>query len=122
MPIPVRRGLLPVVLLVLAGVAMPACAGPGTATATDPEMVDCAVVLNMPLIQQAAREWQAPAGGMTAVVLVHEQEHCLRVPDDRETPAVAAEQRLAKKLRNPRLVAFVEATLTRLDASGYWKS
>jgi hypothetical protein len=86
-----------------------------------PGTVDCAVVLNMPLIQKSAREWKAPVGDMTALVLVHEQEHCLRVPDDRETPAVAAELRLARKLRNPRLVAFVQAAMTRLDASGYWK-
>lgn len=83
--------------------------------------VDCAVVLNMPLIQRAAREWKAPAADMTALVLVHEQEHCLHVPDDRETPAVAAELRLARKLRSPRLVAFVNATMKRLDASGHWK-
>jgi len=83
--------------------------------------VDCAVVLNMPLIQRSAREWKVPAVDMTALVLVHEQEHCLRVPDDRETPAVAAELRLARKLRSPRLVAFVKAAMKRLDASGYWK-
>lgn len=96
----------------------------GTATpdqGRNPEMVDCAVVLNMPLIRQAARDWNAPVSAMTALVLVHEQEHCLRVPDDRETPAVAAELRLAQKLHNPRLVAFARASFKRLDASGYWK-
>jgi hypothetical protein len=84
-------------------------------------MVDCAVVLNMPLIQQSAREWKAPVDAMTALVLIHEQEHCLRTPDDRETPAVAAESRLAKKLRSPKLIAFVKAAMERLDPSGYWK-
>jgi hypothetical protein len=87
----------------------------------DPSMVDCVVVLNMPLIQRSAREWDAPVAGVTALVLVHEQEHCLRTPDDRGTPAVAAEPRLAKQLRNPRLVAFVKASYQRLDASGYWE-
>jgi hypothetical protein len=58
---------------------------------------------------------------MTAVVLVHEQEHCLRVPDDRETPAVASEMRLARKLHNPRMVELVKAAMNRLDASGHWK-
>src|SRR6266516_4501488 len=54
----------------------------------NPATVDCAVVLNMPLIQQQAREWSAPGGDVTALVLVHEQEHCLRLPeDDRETPS-----------------------------------
>jgi hypothetical protein len=84
-------------------------------------MVDCAVVLNMPLIQRSAREWEAPADAVTALVMIHEQEHCLRTPDGRETPAVAAESRLAKKLRNPRLVAFVKAAMERLDRSGHWK-
>lgn len=96
----------------------------GTATPDEglaPGTVDCAVVLNMPLIQQSAREWKAPVDAMTALVLVHEQEHCLRMPDDRETPAVAAELRLAQKLRSSRLVAFVKAAMARLDASGYWK-
>lgn len=87
----------------------------------DPGTVDCAVVLNMPLIQQSAREWKAPVDGVTTLVLIHEQEHCLRMPDDREAPAVAAEMRLARKLRDPRLVAFVKAALTRLDRSGHWK-
>jgi hypothetical protein len=96
----------------------------GTATPDEgaaPGTVDCAVVLNMPLIQQSAREWELRAGEVTALVLVHEQEHCLRVPDDRETPAVAAELRLARKLHDARLVAYVKAAAKRLDASGYWK-
>jgi hypothetical protein len=87
----------------------------------NPELVDCAVVLNMPLIQQTARDWEAPAADITALVLVHEQEHCLRVPDDRETPAVAAERRLARKLRNPHLIAFVKSYDDKLAASGHWK-
>jgi len=88
----------------------------------NPATVDCAVVLNMPLIQQQAREWSAPGGDVTALVLVHEQEHCLRLPeDDRETPSVEAELRLAQQLHNPHLVAFVKAALARLDASGHWK-
>lgn len=58
---------------------------------------------------------------MTALVLIHEQEHCLRVPDDRETPAVAAELRLAQKLHNPQLVASAKAAYKNLDASGHWK-
>jgi hypothetical protein len=83
--------------------------------------VDCAVVLNMPLIRESARERKVAPGDMTAVVLVHEQEHCLRVPDDRETSAVASELRLARKLHNRRMVEFVNAAMKRLDASGYWK-
>jgi hypothetical protein len=96
----------------------------GTATpdqGANRELVDCAVVLNMPLIHQAAREWNAPVSDMTALVLIHEQEHCLRVPDARETPAVAAELRLAQKLHNRQLVASVRAAYKKLDASGYWK-
>jgi hypothetical protein len=87
-----------------------------------PGTVDCAVVLNMPLIQRSARDWKTSATNMTALVLVHEQEHCLRTPDGRETPAVAAEMRLARKLRDPHLIASVRAAMTQLDASGYWKS
>jgi hypothetical protein len=64
-------------------------------------------------------EWKAPVEAMAALVLIHEQEHCLRTPDDRETPAVAAESRLASKLRDPRLVAFVKAAMKRLDRDGY---
>jgi hypothetical protein len=86
-----------------------------------PGTVDCAVVLNMPLIQHSADEWETSATNMTALVLVHEQEHCLRTPDGRETPAVAAEMRLARKLRDPHLIASVRAAMTRLDSSGYWK-
>jgi len=58
---------------------------------------------------------------MTALVLVHEQEHCLRTPDERETPAVAAEMRLARKLHDQHLIASVKAAMTRLDRPGYWK-
>ena len=87
----------------------------------NPELVDCAVVLNMPLIQATAKDWEAAAADITALVLVHEQEHCLRTPDDRETPAVAAERRLAQKLRNPHLIAFVKSYDEKLDASGHWK-
>jgi hypothetical protein len=87
----------------------------------NPLMVDCAVVLNMPQIRKSAGEWEAQLGGLAALVLVHEQEHCIRTPDGRETPAVAAELRLAQKLRDPRLVAFVRASYKRLDANGYWK-
>jgi hypothetical protein len=96
----------------------------GTATpdeGTRPGTVDCAVVLNMPLIQRSASDWRAPVDAVTALVLVHEQEHCLRTPDGRESLAVAAEARLASKLHNPRLTAFVKATMKRLDPSGYWK-
>jgi hypothetical protein len=89
--------------------------------ARNPLMVDCSVVLNMPRIRKSAGEWDAPLGGVTALVLIHEQEHCIRVPDDRETPAVAAELRLAQKLRDSRLIAFVRASYKRLDADGYWK-
>lgn len=87
-----------------------------------PGTVDCAVVLNMPLIRRSAKEWRTDAANMTALVLVHEQEHCLRLPDDeRETPAVAAELRLARKLRDQHLIASVKAAMARLDHSGYWK-
>jgi hypothetical protein len=76
----------------------------------------------MPLIRTSAKEWKTDPAGMTALVLVHEQEHCLRLPDDeRETPAVAAEMRLARKLHDQHLIASVKAAMTRLDRSGHWK-
>ena len=96
----------------------------GTATPDEgvvPGTVDCAVVLNMPRIQRSAREWKTSATNLTALVLIHEQEHCLRLPDGRETPAVAAEMRLARKLRDQQLIASVRAAMSQLDADGYWK-
>jgi Ca-activated chloride channel family protein len=58
---------------------------------------------------------------VTAVLLAHEQEHCVRAPDDRETPAVDEEVRLARKLGKARLIEYVTASYSNLDKTGHWK-
>jgi hypothetical protein len=56
-----------------------------------------------------------------ATLLTHEQEHCIRDPDDRETPAIDAEGRLARKLGGGRLLDHVTSQYRQLDRSGHWK-
>jgi Ca-activated chloride channel family protein len=48
--------------------------------------------------------------------------HCIRDPDDRETPAIDAERRLARKLGGSRLLEFVASRYRELDSSGHWTS
>jgi hypothetical protein len=56
-----------------------------------------------------------------ASTLVHEQEHCVRNPDDRELPAVDQEQRLARKIGDATLLDWVNSEYAELDSAGYWK-
>jgi hypothetical protein len=56
------------------------------------------------------------------VLLAHEQEHCIRSPDDRETPAVDEEVRLASKIGGARLMEYVRSSYSLLDRGGHWKT
>jgi hypothetical protein len=84
-------------------------------------LAPCEIRLDMAELEQAARDRGLPLVGLTATTLVHEQEHCVRDPDHRETPALDQEMRLARKLGNPRLVQFVTSQYDSLDSTGHWK-
>jgi Ca-activated chloride channel homolog len=84
--------------------------------------VSCDVRLDLSGIEQSAHDANLPVALATASVLIHEQEHCVRSPDDRERPAVDAEHRLALELGDRRLLAWVQDEYTQLDSRGYWKS
>ena len=84
--------------------------------------VSCDVRLDLSGIEQNARDANLPVALVTASVLVHEQEHCVRSPDYRERPAVDAERRLALDLGDRRLLAWVQDEYSQLDSRGYWKS
>jgi len=43
-------------------------------------------------------------------------------PDDRETPAIDEERRLALKAGGARLLEYVTSSYSDLDSSGHWKS
>ena len=75
----------------------------------------CEIQLDMGQLERAAGDWGLPLVLVTASTLVHEQEHCVRDPDDRETPAVDRERRLAGKLGNPQLVQYVTSYYDSLD-------
>jgi hypothetical protein len=80
------------------------------------------VVLHLPGFARAARDWGLPTNLVVATILVHEQEHCVRGADDRETPAIDEERRLALKVGGARLLEFVDSFYRQLDRRGYWKS
>jgi hypothetical protein len=82
----------------------------------------CDIAFDLAGAEESARAWGLPLTQVTASVLVHEQEHCIRDPDDRETPAIDEERRLAQKVGNPRLVEYVNSEYSLLDRRGYWKS
>jgi hypothetical protein len=84
--------------------------------------VSCDIHLDLSGIEQSARDANLPVALATASVLIHEQEHCVWSPDDRERPAVDAEHRLALELGDRRLLAWVQDEYSQLDSSGYWKS
>jgi hypothetical protein len=75
----------------------------------------------MPPIRKQARDWGLPVTLVVAVVIVHEQEHCVRLPDGRERPCVDAELRLARKLGNERLIERTRPYYDLLDERGYGK-
>lgn len=95
----------------------------GTSTPTDQGAgsIECDVQLDLSAIEASARDWGLPVTELTASALVHLQEHCVRSPDDRETPALDEERHLARKLGSTRLVELIDAEARELDRSGHWK-
>ena len=81
----------------------------------------CEIQLDMVELEEAARSWSLSMLLVTATTLVHEQEHCIRDPDDRERPALDQEQRLARKVGDPGLLEFVISYYDLLDSTGRWK-
>jgi Ca-activated chloride channel family protein len=82
----------------------------------------CDIELDLSGLERDARDWGLPVGQVTASTLVHEQEHCVRDPDDRETPAIDEERRLAMKMGSARLLEYAASSYSDLDSSGHWKS
>lgn len=84
-------------------------------------LVECPIRFDMAHVEAAARDWDVPLTRIAASVLVHEQEHCVRDPDDREIGPLAAERRLAQKLGDARLLEFAGGRNDQLDPTGHWK-
>ena len=82
----------------------------------------CDIELDLSGLERDARDWGLPVSQVTASTLVHEQEHCVRDPDDRETPAIDEERQLAMKVGSARLLEYVTSSYSELDSSGHWKS
>jgi Ca-activated chloride channel family protein len=95
--------------------------GDATANPSSAGVVGCDIRMDLAAVERTARGWGLPLTQVVASLLVHEQEHCVRAPDDRETPAIDAERRLARKLGGPRLLELVASRYRQLDSSGHWK-
>jgi hypothetical protein len=95
----------------------------GVTTIDDPkhQPVRCQIQLNLPNVRREAGYWLVDPLTMTADVLAHEQEHCLRLPDDRETPAIDEEARFARLTRNAGLSGAVDSYYALLDSTGHWR-
>ena len=76
----------------------------------------------MPFLRTQAQRAHVPVSALVAMAVLHEQEHCIRAPDDREKPAVDEQRRLALKVGNARLLENVTRLYGDLDRSGHWKS
>ncbi len=83
--------------------------------------VSCGVLVDLRLVEKVARSWSLPIVEVLAVLLVHEQEHCVRAPDDRESVAIDQERTLARKIGGARLLEYVVASYEDLDKTGHWK-
>ena len=81
---------------------------------------ECNIRLDMAELRAAASDWNLPLHRVTASVLTHEQEHCIRRPDDREIPSIDAERRLARKLGDARQLQFATRNNDQLDPTGHW--
>jgi hypothetical protein len=81
----------------------------------------CDIRVDLAVVEGEARGWGLPVTLVVASLLAHEQEHCIRDPDDRETPAIDAERRLARKIGGARLLEYVVSSYRRLDRTGHWK-
>jgi hypothetical protein len=96
--------------------------GDATTTQAAGDPVYCEIRIDLTVVEPEARGWGLPVTLVVATLLAHEQEHCIRDPDDRETPAIDAERRLARKLGGARLLEYVVSSYRQLDRSGHWKS
>jgi von Willebrand factor type A domain len=83
--------------------------------------VGCDIRVDLAVVKSVARDWGLPVIHVVATLLAHEQEHCIRHPDDRETPAINAERRLARKLGGGGLLDYIASLYRELDRSGHWK-
>jgi hypothetical protein len=80
----------------------------------------CSVDLYIPNIQDDAREWQLSVTQLVATTLVHEQEHCLYEPDEREFAPIEAEIRFAHQVGDPGMIAYAESLTDDIDSEGFW--
>jgi hypothetical protein len=102
--------------------ANPSLLGDATTTQAAGDPVFCDIRIDLAVVGREARAWGMPVTLVVATLLAHEQEHCIRDPDDRETPAIDAERRLARKIGGARLLEYVVSSYRRLDRSGHWES
>jgi hypothetical protein len=102
--------------------ADPTLLGDAATTQTAGAPVFCDIRIDLAVVEREARGWGLPVTQVVATLLAHEQEHCIRDPDDRETPAIDAERRLARKVGSARLLEYVVSSYRRLDRTGHWKS
>jgi Ca-activated chloride channel homolog len=120
----IRRRHLNEVNLLRIGICDGACDGNLGVASADSEggrTVACGILVDLPLATKDARAWSLPITEVLAVLLVHEQEHCVRDPDDRESVAIDEERTLARKLGGARLLEYVVASYEDLDKTGHWK-
>jgi Ca-activated chloride channel homolog len=87
----------------------------------DGGLVGCDIDIDLAGVEHDARAWGLRVTDTLAVLLAHEQEHCVRAPDYRETPAVDEEAVLARKVGKARLVQYVVTSYQNIDKSGHWK-
>jgi hypothetical protein len=83
--------------------------------------VRCQIELNLANVRREAAYWLVDPQTMAADVLAHEQEHCLRLPDDRETPAIDEEARFARLTGDAGLSGAVDSYYALLDSTGHWR-
>ena len=76
------------------------------ATSYGKDTVDCGITIDLARTRAQARAWSVTAVQLTAVLLAHEQEHCIQHPNRSEAPPVEAERRLARKLGDARLIRY----------------
>jgi hypothetical protein len=76
------------------------------ATPHGTDTVECGITIDLARTRAQARAWSLTAVQLTAVMLAHEQEHCIQSPNQSEAPAVEAERRLARKLGDSRLIRY----------------
>jgi Ca-activated chloride channel family protein len=76
------------------------------ATPQGEDTVECGITIDLARTRAQARVWSVTAVQLTAVMLTHEQEHCIQFPNGSEGPAVEAERQLARKLGDFHLIRY----------------